>query len=321
MNLAASAALSLTLLIVPSQTRPAQVVSFSSGQLSLQGFLFKPDGPGPFPAVLYNHGSAPGMLNNQAFEAIGPLFVKHGWVFFAPYRRGQGLSAAAGPFIGDEIAAARKTALQRGGLVFAIAFVMLGALLLGATRKRPAWLRGALVALLAVLTVSAIYFSGVRAAAATMVRLLETDHFDDQEAALDWLRGQNFIEPQRIAVAGNSFGGIEAVLGAERLKYCAAINAAGGAESWSLAPALRARMISAARNSTTPIFFFQAGNDYTTAPSRTLSAAMQEAGRPAELKIYPAFGESAPDGHSFTWQGASAWTPDAFRFLDKHCGR
>ena len=33
------------------------------------------------------------MYNNDAVEALGPLFAKQGWVFFAPYRRGQGLLA------------------------------------------------------------------------------------------------------------------------------------------------------------------------------------------------------------------------------------
>ena len=77
--------------------------------------LYRPGGPGPFPAVLYNHGSAPGMLNTQAFDALGPLFASRGWVFFAPYRRGQGLSASAGPYIGDQIAAARRRRSWQGG--------------------------------------------------------------------------------------------------------------------------------------------------------------------------------------------------------------
>jgi hypothetical protein len=54
------------------------------------------------------------MLNDQAFELLGPLFAGNGWVFFAPYRRGQGLSAAAGPFIGHEIAAARHEQVWQG---------------------------------------------------------------------------------------------------------------------------------------------------------------------------------------------------------------
>jgi hypothetical protein len=57
---------------------------------------------------------------------------------------------------------------------------------------------------------------GTSAGAAAMVRLLETDHLNDQLAALAWLRKQSFVRSDRIAVAGNSFGGIEAVLSAER---------------------------------------------------------------------------------------------------------
>jgi dipeptidyl aminopeptidase/acylaminoacyl peptidase len=99
------------LLASPLLLLAADVVSFPSGELTLQGVLYKPEGAGPFPAVVYNHGSAPGMLSKQAFEALGPVFASRGWVFFGPYRRGQGLSTSAGPYIGDEIAAARK----RGG--------------------------------------------------------------------------------------------------------------------------------------------------------------------------------------------------------------
>ena len=69
---------------------------------------------------------------------------------------------------------------------------------------------------------------GISAGAAAMVRLLETDHLNDQLAALAWLRRQGFVRPDRIAVAGNSFGGIETVLGAERGNYCAAIDFSGG---------------------------------------------------------------------------------------------
>src|SRR5271170_7950172 len=148
------------LLLLPLAS--AETVTFPSGEITLHGVLYKPAGTGPFPAVIYNHGSAPGMMSEQAFAALGSVFASHGWVFFGPFRRGQGLSASAGPYIGDEI----TTAENKGGLA---------------------------------------------AGAATMVRLLETDHLNDQLAALAWLRHQAFVQPSHIAVAGNSFGGIEAV--------------------------------------------------------------------------------------------------------------
>ncbi|HKN61064.1 MAG TPA: prolyl oligopeptidase family serine peptidase [Candidatus Acidoferrales bacterium] len=256
----------------PQISNAAEIVSFPSDNLTLRGYLYKPGGPGPFPAVVYNHGSAPGMLSAGAFDALGPVFASHGWVFFGPFRRGQGLSASAGPYIGDEI----TTAENKGGLA---------------------------------------------AGAATMVRLLETDHLNDQLAALAWLRHQAFVQPNHIAVAGNSFGGIEAVLGAEREKYCAAIDSAGGAQSWARAPELQARMIRAVRNSQAPIFFFQAENDYDLSPSQTLSAAMKDAGKVFELKIYPPYGKSVQDGHTFGYFGSSVWSADVFRFLKLHCGK
>jgi carboxymethylenebutenolidase len=258
---------------VASQSPSAKgdVVSFPSGNLKLYGTLYKPEGAGPFPAVVYNHGSAAGMLSKEAFDALGPVFVKRGWVMFGPYRRGQGLSAAAGPYIEDQINAAYKK-------------------------------------------------GGISAADATAVRLLETDHLSDQLAALAWLRKQSFVEPQRIAVVGTSFGGIETVLGAEKGSYCAAVDFAGAAMSWRRAPLIRALMIHAVQNSRVPIFFIQAQNDFDLSPSRVLSEAMKNADKKFEVKIYPPFGTAKIDGHTFGYFGGSVWANDVFGFLNENCG-
>ncbi|AHK05041.1 hypothetical protein X971_5202 (plasmid) [Agrobacterium tumefaciens LBA4213 (Ach5)] len=221
--------------------------------------------------MLYNHGSASGDLNTQAFDAIAPIFVEHGWAFFAPYRRGQGLSADAGPYIMDEIGTARA----RGGKA---------------------------------------------AAAETLVRLLTTDHFNDQRAALAWLKQQPFVRSNAIAAMGNSFGGIETVLGASHGTYCAAVDAAGGAESWDEAPTLRDVMMTAAREAPRPILFFQAENDVTIAHSRELFAARKAVGRPAEIRLYPVFGHSVRDGHAFPYRGVDIWKADILAFLDRNCG-
>lgn len=259
-----------SLLLLVQSPSSGEVVLFPSGQITLHGALYKPEGKGPFPAVVYNHGSAAGMLSKQAFDALGPVFAERGWVFFGPYRRGQGLSASAGPYIGDEIAAAEKK-------------------------------------------------GGDSAGAATMVRLLETDHLDDQLAALAWLRKQAFVQPDSIAVAGNSFGGIETVLGAEHGGYCAAVDSAGAAQSWADAPQVQDMMERAVRQSKAPIFFFQAANDFDLSPSRVLSAAMKSAGKAYEVRIYPAYGKSAMDGHAFGYFGSSVWADDVFGFLNQHC--
>ena len=137
-----------------------EIVSFQNDNLTLRGVLYKPGGSGPFPGLIYNHGSAPEMLNNQAFEELGPLFARRSRVFFAPYRRGQGLSATAGPFIGDEIAAARNKGIWLA-LFVVIPFLVL--LFLVITRKRRGWFRivwGVAFGLFAVLVV---HLSGARA--------------------------------------------------------------------------------------------------------------------------------------------------------------
>ncbi len=301
---------------LPSAT---DVVSFPSGDLTLGGVLYKPEGAGPFPAFLFNHGSAPGRLNDQAFEAVGPLFRDRGWVLFAPYRRGQGLSASAGPFVGDVIAGAQRRSARRVLPIVALASVLVLAGQILATRRRRLWLRVVSAAVLVVASSGVAYASHVRAGAAALVTTLETDHLDDHLAALDWLRAQPFVDPDRIATGGNSFGGVVTVLGAERVPYCAAVDASGGAESWRTAPGLRARMTRAVLSSQSPVFFFQAANDYDLAPSRSLAEAMSSAGLPHEIKIYPPFGESAAAGHSFAWRGSAVWAEDVFDFLDAHC--
>ena len=266
---ALSVSMLLAILTVESVSA-SEAVAFESGDKTLHGFVYKPAGTGPFPTVLYNHGASAGMLNNQAFELIGPLLNARGWAFFAPYRRGQGTSSDAGPYVMDEIEAARARGGQELG-------------------------------------------------ARTMARLLGTEQLQDQLAALAWLKKQPFARPTQIAVMGNSFGGIETVLGAEHAGYCAAVDASGAAESWDGARDLQRIMLHAVQHSTVPIFFFQAENDYNLAPSRTLYAAMKRLNKPAEIRIYPPYGDGPEGGHSLPYRGASIWIDDAVRFLNTHC--
>src|SRR5258707_7854607 len=81
-------------------------VSFKSHGLTLTGFLFKPDGPGPFPAILWNHGSEKNPGGGPQFDAVAGIFVPHGYVVFAPVRRGHQMSE--GSYITDQIDRARQ---------------------------------------------------------------------------------------------------------------------------------------------------------------------------------------------------------------------
>jgi dienelactone hydrolase len=90
------------------RTGSPEIVELRSGKLHLKAFLWTPSGQGPFPAILFSHGSGgpdalhtSGMTMTEAAEKLGPLFVKHGYVFLFPCRRGQGLSVDQGKFIQD----------------------------------------------------------------------------------------------------------------------------------------------------------------------------------------------------------------------------
>jgi carboxymethylenebutenolidase len=89
----------------PAPVTPETVV-IPSGTLRLKAFLWQPAGPGPFPAVLFCHGSGgadadhtAGLPMTEAAEKLAPLFLKHGYVFLYLFRRGQGLSADQAPFM------------------------------------------------------------------------------------------------------------------------------------------------------------------------------------------------------------------------------
>lgn len=247
-----------------------EIVRFASGDQTLGGELYMPAGPGPFPAVLYNHGSAPGMLSSQASRAIGPRFARSGWLFFMPYRRGQGLSADAGPYIGDALAAAR----HQGGL---------------------------------------------KQASETLGQLLATTQLDDQLAALAWLRSRGDVLPSRIAAAGNSLGGVQALLGGAAASYCAVVASSAGSQSWADSPDLRQLLLRAAREARAPVLLFQAQNDHDLAPNQALRAELQRAGKAVEQRVYPAFGSSAQQGHAFAYQGSDIWFADVLDFLQLYC--
>jgi dienelactone hydrolase len=200
----------------------AGIATLPSSTLTPHGFLYKPSGPGPFPAVLYNYGSKPGPLSKQAFDALCPVFAAHGWVFLGHGRRGQDLTAA------------------------------------------------------------------------TTVSLLSTDPLAGQLSALAWLRKQPFIQPNRIAVARNSFGGVEAILGNERANYCAAIASAPASGIWTHAPDLQSSLLRAVQNAHAPIFFFQAANDFRLVVN---TAALDVKG----IKNFPRSGCACCLAHGFAF--------------------
>ena len=76
----------------PPQPRTVEI---RNGKLALHALLWQPAGDGPFPAVLFNHGSG-ATAEPEKPAALGPVFARHGYVFLFLYRRGSGLSADQG---------------------------------------------------------------------------------------------------------------------------------------------------------------------------------------------------------------------------------
>ncbi|MEO7733728.1 MAG: CocE/NonD family hydrolase [Kofleriaceae bacterium] len=82
----------------------AKLVEYAADR---RGFLYVPDGAGPFPVMVWNHGSerVPGWQSELAH-----FYVQHGWAFLLPHRRGHGRSP--GMYIGDERDDAKVIAMQ-----------------------------------------------------------------------------------------------------------------------------------------------------------------------------------------------------------------
>ena len=100
--------LSLSAIGQSMQAIAPRLVEFPSGKVRLKAYLWKPAGPGPFPAVLFNHGSGgsdadhtAGMPITQAADVLAPFFLKRGYAFLHAFRRGHGPSGSQAPFLQD----------------------------------------------------------------------------------------------------------------------------------------------------------------------------------------------------------------------------
>src|SRR5579864_845704 len=105
MSILAALVLTLTLAANAEGKLPAgpETVEVRNGPVTLHALLWRPQGRGPFPAILLNHGSGRtpeelkqlGPYEKQA-DLLGPVFTRHGYVFLYLFRRGVGLSADQG---------------------------------------------------------------------------------------------------------------------------------------------------------------------------------------------------------------------------------
>jgi dienelactone hydrolase len=75
-------------------------MSVQSGDLILKALLWHPSGQGPFPTVIFCHGSYGGAdtISNpeEQISILGPVFERNGYIFLGLFRRGVGLSKEQG---------------------------------------------------------------------------------------------------------------------------------------------------------------------------------------------------------------------------------
>lgn len=77
-------------------------VFYKSGGLRIQAYLYKPAGEGPFPAVVYNHGSREGHERQSVpWVRIARVYTDAGFAVLVPERRGYGKSD--GPTFANEV--------------------------------------------------------------------------------------------------------------------------------------------------------------------------------------------------------------------------
>jgi carboxymethylenebutenolidase len=146
---------------------------------------------------------------------------------------------------------------------------------------------------------------------------LQEEEVSDVIAALAFLKSQPFVDAERIAVSGCSYGGIQTLLAGERdLGVKALVPFAPGAMSWDVNPDISNRLSRAVEKAKTPIFLLQAENDYNLGPSHVLSKEAEKMHKDFRSKIHPAFGKSHHDGHwGFCSAGTDVWGSDGLAFL------
>lgn len=270
MRLALTLLVCVIFLFVPSPRWAADKpleVTIQAGPYQLHGCVWTPDGPGPYPVMIFNHGSE----KNPA--PCGPpdlayFYHTKGFAFFTFQRHGHG--ASPGDYIMD---------LQKRALI----------------AHRLNW----------------------SAAQSEVVGLHEL-YNKDVEAAVAWLKQQEWADTEHIAMTGISFGGIQTILTAEKgLGIRAFLPFAPAAQSWN--PVLADRLKRAVRQARVPIFIIQAQNDYSTEPSKVLGPELEKKGPPNHAKVYPPFGTTTQDGHwrfGSQWDGIAIWAADVSAFLD-----
>src|SRR5258706_15812536 len=90
---AAAAVTALAQAPSPPPAPPHETFFYTHDGLRLEAYFYRPAGDGPFPLVVYNHGSRAGEERSEwPVGFIGRLLLPEGYAVLVPERRGYGKS-------------------------------------------------------------------------------------------------------------------------------------------------------------------------------------------------------------------------------------
>ena len=231
---------------------------------------YRPQGPGPFPLVVMNHGrdSATRAQDPRPRpEPIARFFIRKGFAVAVPQRLGYGASASLGD--PENSGSCESPRYQQAG-------------------------------------------------DAAAVQVL---------AVVAHMRKEADIDPSRLVIMGQSFGGFATVAAAATKPdgLVAAINIAGGSGGNAVTRpgnpcnSYRLGLTFAAwgKTATAPMLWIYSENDQFFHPRHTRAwfDAFTKAGAKAEFKLMPPFGD---DGHALLARGNDLWQPVVDEFLARH---
>src|SRR5207248_4728562 len=89
--------------VAPDGARQSVPITYMSGSLRMAAYYSRPGGSGPFPMVIFNHGSRAGAERKEVnFAYMAELFTAAGYATLVPERRGYGRSD--GPTFSEAVA-------------------------------------------------------------------------------------------------------------------------------------------------------------------------------------------------------------------------
>lgn len=230
-------------------------------QARLETTVFSPNGPGPFPLIIINHGKDPGHPNLQPrdrFYHMAHAFVARGYAVMVPMRQGFANSTGRYRDHGCDMTANGYTQAE------------------------------------------------------------------DVMDTLEYAREQKWIDPDRIVIAGQSYGGLATMaLGTQELPGVRGlINFAGGLRDDSNGCGWRSALVSAfaeyGSQNKIPSLWMYGQNDSLFGPELVarMHDAFEQAGGKAQLVEYAPFKRDA-HGMLASRDGEKVWLADTMQFLDR----